>query len=131
MRAPSTNAPWPRAVEQNVEDPSANSLAVFGQRDDHPERRLACGEVVGAVERVDDPAQRIAEPVHDRGVGMRRFLSDDHRLGQNARQACGEDGLGLVIRDGDDVVGGLGLDLAGGELLIMRPDRASAHEPQQ
>ena len=76
---------------QRIEDPAGDGLARFGQRHQHAERRLAGGEIVGAVERIDDPAQRIAKPLEQRGIGMRRFLADQGGLGQQARQGFGED----------------------------------------
>ncbi len=87
IHAPSPRAAWHSRLAQRIENPAGNRLARFGQRDHDPERRLAPREIVGAVKRVDHPAQRIAEPVEQGRIGMGGFLANDRGLGQQLRQS--------------------------------------------
>ena len=76
-----------QAVAQRVPDPPGNGAPRLGQRDQHAEGWLAGGKIVGAVKRVDDPAQRIAKPVHQCRIGMGGLFAHNGRLGQQPGEA--------------------------------------------
>ena len=118
-----------QAVAQRVPDPPGNGAPRLGQCDQHAEGRFSGGKIVGAVERVDDPAQRIAQPVHQRRVGMGGLFAHNGRFGEQAGQTLRQDRLAGTVSHGDDIVGGLGLDLAGAEALVMWQDRLFRRRP--
>jgi hypothetical protein len=109
---------------ERIEDPSGHRLAVFGQRNHHPEWRPAFREVVGAVERIDDPARGIVQPVEYRRICVRGLFADDRGFGQQFREPFGKDRLGFGVGHCHGIVGGLLLYLVRSQRLIARDDRA-------
>ena len=70
------------AVAAADRDPAAMVSPPSASASRTPKGGLPRGEIVGAVDRIDDPAQASAEPLEDRRVGMRRFLADHGGFGQ-------------------------------------------------
>ena len=62
---------------------------------------------------------------------MRGFLAHHRERGLEGSQRLGQHRLGRAVGHGDDVAGGLGLDLVFGETAIERQDRLLAHPPHQ
>src|SRR3546814_7601081 len=58
-----------QAARQRVQYPSGQDRPHIGQRDDDAEGRLACREIAGAIDGIDDPVQPFARPVQYGGVG--------------------------------------------------------------
>jgi hypothetical protein len=73
-------------------------------------------EVLGPVDGIDgEGVVRLGEPVQQRGVDAGGLLPDDEDVRVVGEQGRGEQLLGLVVGDGDEVTGALLHDLAGGE----------------
>ena len=113
-----------KALAQRIVDPAADDVALFRQCDQNAEGRLARGEVVGAVQRIDDPAQLIAQSVQHGGIGMGCFLANNFGFGQQSGEVFAEDRFRLMIGHGHCIIGSLGDDLVAGQRLVMRQDRA-------
>ena len=109
-----------KAAGQRIEDPPSHRFARLRKRHHQSERRLAGGVIVGAVNRIDDPAQRIAQPLKQGRIGVRGFLAYDRGFGQQSGQPFGQDQFGFLVGDGHHIVGRLGVDLIGAERLITR-----------
>ena len=107
---------------QYIIDPPCHRLAMFGQRDQHAEGRTAGGEIVGAVDRIDDPAQSITQPIKHRGVGRGCFFTDNRGIGQQPRQRLAQKRLRVGVGDSDHVIDGFVRDLSGGQMLVPRQD---------
>ena len=105
---------------ERIEHPPRHGFARLAQRDHDPEGRLARGEIVGPVDRVDDPAQRIAQPVEPGRIGVGRFLADNRRIGQQPGQPFGQDQFGFAVGNRHHVVRRLGVDFVGGKRLVAR-----------
>src|SRR3546814_12081487 len=107
---------------RRVQYPSGHDRPRSGQRDVDAEGRLACREIAGAIDGIDDPVQPFARPVQYGGVGGAGFLPDDARFRQDGGQPFGQPDLAFLVGDGDEIVGGLLADLLGGEIPVTRPD---------
>ena len=65
---------------QRIQNPPGDCFTSLSQRHQYAERRVPGGVIVGAVDRIDDPAQRIAQLTEQRWVGMCCLLAYNRRF---------------------------------------------------
>ena len=88
-------------VGDRLIDHAGDDLAVALETDRNIEVRHAVDEIVGAVERIDDPA--VAAPNLAGALGLAAFLAQETVLGSSARQLGAQDAFGLVVGAADEV----------------------------
>ncbi len=115
---------------QAVEDPPRCTLSALAARDDNAEGWLPVGEIMRAVDRIDDPAIA-GQGLQDFRVSMDRFFPDDGWSAVDCSKSLGEQFLGLAVGNCDQIVRRLLDDLACREVLVARKDNLLRDVPHQ
>ena len=76
-------------------------------------------EIVGAVDRVDDPCGAVVDPLDQRRICRHCFLADDAGTRQDFGQARAQPLLAFLVGDCDQIAGCLLGNLMLGEVLII------------
>jgi len=91
-------------AREAVINPARLAFAAACLRDYDSERRLTMGKIVRTVDRIDDPAilRQFAE---QRWIGMRGLLANHRQRGIDLCQAFCQKLFGLMIGNGNEIVG--------------------------